>query len=164
MNSAEFVQLVRAFLARTRPGRHLYVWSGDEDSLLSTLRDSVIHHLDLYTVAASLAQLPSDDEAARRLLRRAIIARLDELMQTECAVPQILVVTGHLLLLRYGLGLTAFYDHFVSDCRMVILQVPNDELNVATVPDLPDYICFQPGADIIALQRMLERPEHLITK
>ncbi len=161
MNRSQFRELIRAFLARARPGRHLYIWYGDATLLWAMLPPSHVQRLDLYTLMSNRDDLPTADEEARVALIGTLSRALDG-FAAETNEPQIVVVTGTVLLARYG-GSQVFFD-FVSDCNMVILQVDNIQMDQETLHHLPDYVHFKPLADLEALRLALERPENLIAE
>lgn len=162
MNRAKFAELVQAFMARARPGRHLYIWHGKCQALLQILASSSVHRLDIFELLSELSDVPIADEEAGRQLKRLMIKTLTELFTPDKNDPQIVVVTGTVLLARYG-GANVFFD-FVNDRRMVILQVNDEAVDAETINHLPDYVQVRPLAELETLKRILERPENLVTE
>lgn len=162
MNRAQFSDLIRAFVMRARPGRNLYIWHGQEQDLLDLLPSSNVHRLSIVEALASMADIPFVDDDSRYRLGRLVRQTLDELIAEDHGDPQILVVTGTILLARYG-GANAFFD-FVNDRRMVILQVNPGTVDAETLAHLPEYVQFRPAVELETLKHILERQENLITE
>jgi hypothetical protein len=161
VNRSQFRELIRAFLARARPGRHLYIWYGDAAPLWVLLPPSHVQRLDLFTLVSNHGDLPTADDEARSALIGALSRALDGFV-TETNEPQIIVVTGTVLLARYNAA-QVFFD-FVSDRNMVVLQVDDIQMDQETLHSLPGYVHFKAMADLEALRLILERPENLITE
>jgi len=162
VNRDQFADLIRAFMQRARPGRNLYIWHGREQDLLDLLPSSHVHRLSIVEELAKIGDLPFADDESRFRLDRLIGQTLDDLMTKDHGDPQILVVTGTVLLARYG-GANAFFD-FIGDRRMVILQVSSEILDTETSDHLPEYVQLRPAIELETLKRILDRPENLITE
>ncbi len=162
MNRSQFADLVHSFMAHTRPGRHLYIWHGDEKDLLALLPQPYVHRLSLFESLVGLSDVSSADSNARSQLNRLITVKLNEIFAKDTGDPKILVVTGTLLLARYG-GANIFFD-FVNDHQMVILQISSSSVDTETQSHLPEYVQFRPMVEMEVLKQILERPANLVTE
>lgn len=162
MNPSEFSEIVRGFLEHARPGRHLYIWYGEEQNLLSRLPTSNIRTLALIDCFSNLVANSLNRETQRRQFVRILNENVERIFSAQDGEPSILVVTGASLLARYG-GANVFFN-FVNDKRMVVLQVSPEHVDDETLEKLPAYIQFKPRIGLETLKHVLERPENLVTE
>ena len=146
MRREKFSEMVKHFAERRLPalqGRHIYLWEGELGSLQALVPLSVRETLDLHELAAAVPRAPRAEDEARRLLRGAILSRLDD----ECTTEQqrIVLVTGCDLLSRYRVPVAPFLE-VVSERFMVVFAVAPRETNFAPVGPLPSYVHMTPAA------------------
>jgi len=112
--------------------RGFFVWVGSQDKLYSIL-PSVITR----TVRISDLQISQSDEDLKKSIKRALNKELQEIM-AELKGQQILVVEDAVLLARYAIEITGFYDWYVCDRTMVIFVIPDvddAEIRIKSVSD-----------------------------
>ena len=132
MNPSEFLALTARFAERPFPaqvGRHVYLWHGKTEALLVAIPGTALCTLDVHRLAAGLSRAPRSLDAARRLLRRTLRSRLQELVSPHGQ--QVLVVTGCDLLSRYRVPPALFFE-WASERTMIVLILS------------PDESCFEP--------------------
>lgn len=146
MRREKFTEIVKHFAERRLPaqqGRHIYLWEGELASLQALVPGRVCKSLDLHELAAALPRAPRVEDEARRLLRRAILGRLEHEYTTE--QQRIVVVTGCDVLSRYRVPLAPFLE-VVSERFMVVFAVAPRETNFAPIRPLPSYVHMTPAA------------------
>jgi len=139
MRLSEFEELIATFSTKPRPGRHVYLWHGNEIELRAKLPPRITQSLDIVDLAASTQSLASAPSESAEQLRRLIVQELQEL-RSKLTSPIILAVTGCHLLARYRTGLGMFFQYYVSDGAMVIFSVPEQG---SSIPNLPSYAEFE---------------------
>jgi hypothetical protein len=153
MRLSEFEELIATFSTRPRPGRHVYLWHGNEIELRAKLPPRIIQSLDIVDRTASTQPLASAPSEAAEQLRRLIVQELQDL-RSKLTSPIILAVTGCHLLARYRTGIGMFFQYYVSDGAMVIFSVPEQG---SPIPNLPSYVEFEPQAVSEYLARLIGR-------
>ena len=147
MNRNEFFEFLARFAVRPIPAtlnRHVYLWVGEVDDLLSKSPTGLIKKLDLHVLCGSLNKNPSGDKAAGRELSDAI----DEWIFREFPANQrqrALLVTGLDLLYRYRLPLSNFI-RLANENAAIILGLSALDANFYPHKSLPNYIKFSPYA------------------
>jgi len=155
MNQKEFQDLLCRFVERPMPalaGRHVYLWHGDVDLLRRALPGHTVRILDLYALAASLSQMPSSMDGARRVLLRAIRLQINDLLSFDRQ--QVLVVTGCDLLSRYRVPLGSFFE-IASEHTAVVFAVSPAETHFQPSEPLPEYVSLNPHASLNYLRGAL---------
>jgi hypothetical protein len=99
--------------------KEILLWAGSEKSLQQALGTDTFIVLDLLDLFDP-SSLPLDEDATRDQLRERLRSRLKEI-HSGPDNRAILVVKSIGLLARYSVGLTVFYDWFVSSFTLVIL-------------------------------------------
>ncbi len=163
MKKSEFVEFISRFGKHPIPAtlnRHVYIWVGDIDELISKGPVGLIKKLDLYVLCEGLTKTPLGDKAAGRVLSDAIdnwISREFPTIQRQRA----LMVTGLALLYRYGLPLSSFI-RLANETTMVIFGLTDLDINFRPSQTMPSYIQFAPYS--ILKYVASEIPEEAIVK
>ena len=155
MTKDELFDLIQRFAQRPLPavaGRHVYLWHGELPKLKMAAPAQVWAQLDLHPLAAALPHAPRASDEAARLLRQAISARLDELIQPERQ--QIIVITGCDLLSRYQVPLQPLFERASESCLLILVVSP-DETHFHPAAILPEYVSFHPDAPFKYLREVV---------
>ena len=116
--------------------KDLVLWIGPEAGLHTAIGKVPYGTLDLLDLLDE-NNLPTDDEAARLDLARAIRSRL-QAMSPSASNRIVLVVKSIGVLARYRVGVKEFYEWFCGDRAMVILTL-DGRLEKTGWPD--DIVC-----------------------
>jgi hypothetical protein len=163
MKRSDFFEFLTRFAKQpilTTLNRHMYLWVGEVDDLLSESPAGFIKNLDLHVLCKGLTKTPLGDKAAGRELSDAI----DEWLLREFPASQrqrALMVTGLDLLYRYRLPLSTFF-RLANENTMIILGLSTLDANFRPSKSLPSYIQFSP--DAILKYTVSEIPEEAIVK
>jgi hypothetical protein len=147
MKRNDFLQLVSRFSGQPVPAtihRHVYVWVGEEDDLLSKSPVGLFKVLDLHQLCRKLEKIPYGDKAAGREL----LAAIEDWISREFPRDQRqrgLLVTGINLLYRYRLSLNVLVRLANENC-MVILALSDLDVEYIPAKALPSYVQFSPEA------------------
>ena len=147
MKRSDFFEFLTRFAVQPIPAtlnRHVYIWEGEVDDLLSKSPTGFIKKLDLHVLCESLTKTPLGEKAAGRELSDAI----DEWILEHFPANQqqrALLVTGLDLLYRYRLPLSAFI-RLANENVMIILVLSALDVNFRPTKSLPSYIQFAPYA------------------
>ncbi len=147
MNKTDFAALLAQLAERPVPplvDRHVYLWHGDPADLRGLAPTGLTTELDLYALSATLSKTPFALDEARRLLQAGIATWLRQHTPTS-GVPQVIIVTGNSLLMRYRVTLDAFFQAS-SETRMIVFVVPRRETDFKPARPLPAYVEIEPGA------------------
>lgn len=163
MKPSDFFEFLTRFAEQPTPAtlnRHVYIWVGEVDDLLSKSPAALIKKLDLHLLCQILTKTPLGDKAAGRELSDVIdgwILREFPSSQGQRA----LLVTGLGLLYRYRLSLRRFI-RLANENTMIILGLSALDANFRPTKPLPSYIQFSPHA--ILKYAASEIPEESIVK
>jgi hypothetical protein len=163
MNRNEFLELLTRFAVQPIPStlnRHVYLWVGETDELISASPPGLIKKLDLHVLCKEITRTPLGDKAAGRELSDAI----DEWIISTLAEDlhqQALLVTGIDILYRYHMPLSAFFRR-ANEKNMVIFSLSPLDIGFRPVKSLPSIIQFYP--DAILKYASSEIPEEAIVK
>lgn len=132
MNLGEFKAIADSLASGVRSGRHLFFIHEPENALLNQLRTSLrgkqpSHRLQTLNVNDLAESLPNREAILR--LKEKLKANLEQIRSV--GIPQFLVLTKPMLLVRYQIGLSPLYEHYLADgtCAVVVLpSVPTLEL------------------------------------
>lgn len=138
MNLVSFKNYIEKLRYSPIPGRHLYIWHGSLPALLNFIPRELLLEFDLLDIIEKV-QPDVTDEQIKSSLKQFIIERLREL-NVPPGKQGALVITNNLLLARYNIPLTIFYDYFICDRTCVILHIGEYYLD----NKLPNYIIFEP--------------------
>ncbi len=130
---------LQALLSLRSWDKEVVLWVGSEKALqetLGTTKHTVLDLLDLFDPES----LPVDDEETRDQLRDRLRTRL-KAIERGPGNRVVLVVRSIGLLARYDVGLKEFYDWFVGDFTLVILQL---ELGTEKV-EWPEEVACEPN-------------------
>lgn len=158
MNLEDFKKVVDQLKERPLPGKQVYVWNGDEKSLLGVISEELIQKLDL----ASDVQLEETNDYNETHFSRLIEKEIENKLigfyseVTDLKKQQVLVVSSSSILSRYKIGLTAFYNFYVGDRTMVVFVVPKPQVLV-----LPDYVRYDPDGTLKYLGNLVQ-PENIV--
>jgi len=147
MRRSEFFEFLNRFAEQPIPAtlnRHMYLWVGEIDDLLSQSPTGFIKRLDLHMLCGSLTKTPLGDKAAGRVMSDAIsewILREFSASQRQRA----LLITGLDLLYRYHLPLSTFIRLANENC-MIILSLSALDANFHPAKPLPSYVQLSPSA------------------
>jgi hypothetical protein len=156
----QFAKTLRAFLSGPQPYRHLYLWYGETDDLISLLPAGCAQRLDFFQVTAELDHYPFAQDEAGELLRDALRVQLRDWYAGGAEYHPILVVIGCELLARYRVGLHPFYE-VLTDRSMVILVCAAADAAYDPQGRLPGYVHCEPGATLAYLSRLVE-DDHVV--
>ncbi len=141
MNLEEFSKKIEEFKTRPVPGKHIYVWNDEKNSLLQLTKAGLTKQFDL-ALEIEVDENRENERIVRREIEKALENKLSQLyseVQNE-GEQQILVVLSANLLARYRIGLTVFYSYYIGDRTMVVLVVPKPEdLNSLSFPEYVEY-------------------------
>jgi hypothetical protein len=141
----DFKKILRELNSGPIPGKHVYIWNGDRDSLLRVMEKSLAEELDLSTdINIDVDENQSNGLAFARTIEKALQKKLYELYSevTQKGKQQMLIVTSPSILARYQIGITAFYNYYIGDRTKVVFVVPKSQALVSL--GLPDYVRYQP--------------------
>jgi hypothetical protein len=163
MKRSEFFEFLTRFSEQPIPAtiyRHMYIWVGEVEDLLSKSPAGFIKKIDLHVLCGNLTKTPLGDKAAGRELSDGI----DQWLLKEFPASQrqrALLVTGIDLLYRYHMPLSTFM-HLANENCMVILCLSALDANFRPANPLPSFIQFSPYA--ILKYAASEIPEEAIVK
>lgn len=163
MKRSDFFEVLTRFKGQPIPAtlnRHVYLWLGELDELLSKSPTGFINMLDLHVLCESLTKTPLGDKAAGRELMDTV----DEWISKNFSVNQqqkALLVTGLDLFFRYRLPLRSFF-RLANENVMIILVLSALDVNFRPTKSLPSYVQFGPHA--ILKYVASEIPEEAIVK
>lgn len=160
----EFEKFVAEFKSRPIPGKHVYIWNGDKDSLLEILGKNQTEEIDLCLYMNTDADLLEDNVNAlvvRKQIEKTLEHKLFELYSDvqKRGKQQILVVLSPSILARYKIGLTVFYNYYLGDHTMVIFVVPIPKFQNDL--KLPEYVRYDPNETLKYISS-LTQPENVI--
>lgn len=147
MKRSDFFEFLTRFASQPIPAtlnRHIYLWMGEIDELISSCPPSFIQKLDLHVLCRDITKTPIGDKAAGRELSDAIDGWILRNFPRG-SQQQALLVTGLDLLYRYRLPLSAFI-RLANEKNMVILALSPLDVNFRPAKPLPGYIQFSPYA------------------
>ncbi|TVP63459.1 MAG: hypothetical protein EA343_08090 [Nodularia sp. (in: Bacteria)] len=128
MNVSEFVTVIDSLARGVRSGRYLFfVQEEKEDKLLNLLRASLKngklpnHRLQTLNINELAEPLPNREAVLR------LTEKLKEQLQQirNMGIPQILVLTKPMLLVRYQIGLSPLYEHYLADGTTAVVVLPS---------------------------------------
>lgn len=163
MKQSELLDLIARFADHPIPAltnRHIYLWIGDTNDLISQCPAGFFKILDLHNLCQDLNKVPYGEEAARRELSNAIenwIAKEFPPSRQQRA----LLVTGLDLLYRYRLSMSMFMQLSNESC-MIVLAISALDVNFRPTKILPAFIQFSPYE--ILKYIATEIPEEAIVK
>jgi len=165
VNAQELRQLSEELALGPVPGRHVCLWQDDADLLMSILHKGLTEYLDIARLMPSEEPPPGAEREAAKRIERALRTKLKELASQLAQENrrQILVVAGTELLARYGVGIGAFYDEYVSDKTMVVLTTRRVVADSPVLDTLPDFVILDPDAAYRYIRRLLESDEAVVT-
>ena len=155
MKRDQFAATVEAFLRGPQPYRHLYVWHGEPDDLVSLLPLGQMQPLDIFGLAAELSHHPFAQDEASELLRDALRAELRVWYARGTDAHPLLVITGCELLARYQIGLQLFYE-VLTERSMIVLVCSAADASYDPAGRLPGYVRCEPGTTLAYLSRLVE--------
>jgi hypothetical protein len=137
VNLSEFETVTDSLASGVRSGRYLFfVQEEKEDKLLNLLRAS----LKRGKLPNNRLQTLNINELAEPLPNSEAVLRLTEKLKEQLqqirsmGIPQFLVLTKPMLLVRYQIGLSPLYEHYLADgttAVVVLPSVPSLELSEA---------------------------------
>ena len=155
MKRKQFVATLDALLLDPQPYRHLYLWHGEAEDLMSLLPAGRAKPMDIFQVAAELSHHPFSQDEANELLRDALRVRLRDWYVSGAEACPVLMVTGCELLARYQVGLRPFYDA-LANRSMVILVCSAEDASLDPKGRLPGYVRCEPSATLTYLSQLVE--------
>jgi hypothetical protein len=147
MNNQDFIDLLGQFSKRPIPAtinRHMYLWVGNVDHLLSQSPPGLIKALDLHMLCQGLNKTPYGEKAAGRELSDAMEGWISQEFSSS-PNQKALLVTGLDLLYRYRLPFGSLIRLANENC-MIILGLPALDINFHPARPLPGYIQLAPDA------------------
>lgn len=159
MNTEEFKKVATELKERPVPGKHVYVWNGDEDVLLEIVGKELACEFDLAADIQVDESYDQNETGFSRRIERSLEKKLFELYSevNDREKQQILVVSSSSILARYKMGLTVFYDYYLGDRTMVVFVVPKPEV----LAIFPDYVRYAPDETLKYLGNLVQ-PENIV--
>ncbi len=127
MNLGEFEVIADSLASGVRSGRHLFFIHEPENALLNQLRTSLrrgkqpAHRLQTLNVNELAESLPNREATLR--LKERLKDHLEQIRSV--GIPQFLVLTKPMLLVRYQIGLLPLYEHYLADGTCAIVVLPS---------------------------------------
>ncbi len=149
MTSTEFFEFLSRFAKRPIPsteGRHVYIWQGAQQDLMSKAPQGLVTLLDLHALGHALDRTPSTVEAARRLLAETLDAWLARQFPQDDQ-QRVLIVTGCDLLMRYQVP-SGLFVRLASESKAVVLAIPANDSRFKPSKPLPAYVLLRPDATL----------------
>lgn len=161
MNSEEFKKVVAILKEHPMPGKHVYVWNGDEKVLVDIIGKELTREFDLAKDVQLNGNYDHTETYFPRLIEKAIEKKLFEFYSeiSDLKKQQILVISSSSILSRYKIGLTVFYDYYIGDRTMVVFVVPKPQ--VLANFGLPDYVKYDPDETLKYLSNLVQ-PENIV--
>jgi len=161
LNPEEFKKVAAELKERPMPGKHVYVWNGDENALIELIGKELTREFDLAKDIQVDGSYDYTEKDFSRLIEKAIERKLFELYSevSDLKKQQILVISSSSILSRYKLGLTVFYDYYIGDRTMVVFVVPKPQ--VLANFGLPDYVRYEPDETLKYLGNLVQ-PENIV--
>jgi hypothetical protein len=163
MIQSDLLDLIARFAGQPIPAltnRHIYLWIGETDDLISRCPTSFFTEIDLHRLCQDLKKVPSGEEAARRELSSTIenwIAKEFPPSRQQRA----LLVTGLDLLYRYRIPMSIFMQLASENC-MIVLAISPLDVNFRPAKIFPAAMHFSPYE--ILKYVATEIPEEAIVK
>lgn len=155
MRADQLAAVLEDFFVSPQPYRHLYVWHGEVDDLMSLLPPNCVQPLDIFQLARELDCHPFAQNEANEVLRDELRARLQAWFRGGADARPVVVVTGCELLARYRVGLQPFYE-VLTERSMVILVCSAADASYDPAGQLPGYVHCEPGRTLAYLSRLVE--------
>ncbi len=127
MNLQDFEAVAESLASSVRAGRHLFFIHEPEDKVLNLLRASLKHGKQ----PANRLQILNLSELAEPLPNREAVLRLTEKLKEQLeqirsvGIPQFLVLTKPMLLVRYQIGLSPLYEYYLRDGSAAVIMLPS---------------------------------------
>lgn len=147
MNSEDFKKLVTRFVKNYLPGRKLFIWVGKKETLICFLPPEIIKEIDLFKLISSEGASEYGAEKTIRSVLLQVAKNVSPLAKSK----QILVLTNAYILARYKIPLTPFYDYYLGDQTIVVLQIPK----FSFLNELPSYINYDSSLVINYFKKIL---------
>jgi hypothetical protein len=161
LNSEEFKKVVAELKKRPMPGKHVYVWNGDENALIELIGKELTQEFDLAKDLQVDGSYEYTETGFPRLIEKSIERKLFEFYSevNDLKKQQILIVSSSSILSRYKIGLAVFYDYYVGDRTMVVFVVSKPQ--VLANFGLPDYVRYEPDETLKYLGNLVQ-PENIV--
>ncbi len=163
MKRCDFLEFLTRFAKQPIPAtlnRHVYLWMGEIDEIISSCPPGFLKMLNLHVLCRDIAKTPLGDKAAGRELSDVIDEWILRNFPTG-SQQQALLVTGLDLLYRYRVPLSAFI-RLANENNTIILGLSALDANFRPAKPLPSYIQFSPYA--ILKYAASEIPEEAMVK
>ena len=127
MNLQEFESVAESLASSIHGGRHLFFVHEPEDKVLNLLRTSLkkgkqpANRLQIFNLS-ELAEPLSNREAVLRLTEK-LKEKLEQIRSV--GIPQFLVLTKPMLLVRYQIGLSPLYEYYLRDGTAAVIMLPS---------------------------------------
>lgn len=159
MNAEDFKKVVAELKERPIPGKHVYVWNGDENALIEIIGKGLTREFDLATDIQVDGSYNHSETGFSRLMEKAFERKLFEFYSevSDLKKQQILVVSSSSILSRYKIGLTVFYDYYIGDRTMVVFVVPKPQV----LANFPEYVRYDPDETLKYLGNLVQ-PENIV--
>jgi hypothetical protein len=148
MNAVDFKELIGRFTKYPIPGRKLFVWVGNRETLVKTLPVEITKEIDLIKLIRPIA---SDTELNAERTIKSVLFQLVKSISLSNKTREILVIENAYLIARYRISLTPFYDYYLGDRTMAIFQIPK----VSSLNELPNYIEYNPSLVLEYFKKIL---------
>lgn len=132
MNLDELKVIASELNERPKYGKRVFAWVGSQDKLYAVLPSEITKPINI-----SGLQFHQNSEDVKRDIRNTLNNKLQEIT-AGLRSQQILVVEDAVLLARYGVEITGFYDWYVGDKTMVIFLIPDLDKAESRMQDICD--------------------------
>jgi hypothetical protein len=163
MKQSELLELITRFADHPIPAltnRHIYLWIGEMNDLISKCPVRFFSILDLHRLCQDLSKVPYGEEAARRQLESTIETWIAKEFPSG-RQQRGLLVTGLDLLYRYRLPMSMFFQIASENC-MIVLVISALDVDFRPTKVLPAFIHF--SSNEIFKYIATEIPEEAIVK
>ena len=159
MNAEEFKKVATELKERPIPGKHVYVWNGDENALFEIVGKGLAQEFNLAKDIQVDESYDLNETGFPRRIERALEKKLFELYSevSDREKQQILIVSSSSILARYKMGLTVFYDYYLGDRTMVVFVVPKPQV----LANFPEYVRYYPDETLKYLGNLVQ-PENIV--
>jgi len=160
MKANDFKIILEKHYRKGVSGRKLFLWYGSVDKLKIILPSDLIKEIDLLNLSESNTII--DDDTITRSLKNDLSQLLNSYLSGLKEDNQILVVYNCWVLSRYKIPLSVFYQDYLCDKTMAILQIDNIDFDGS----LPDYIKFNKEKTLQYISNLLpeENKQNIIVK
>jgi len=123
MNQEDLRSVADRLKNRPFPGKRIFLWVGPSDRLHSIIPSKIVKTMRITDILPPVEHVESDDKKLQRMIKRSLDSMLQQIKPDYSHGQQILIVEDAVLLARYSLEITSFFDWYISDRTMVIFSI-----------------------------------------